>query len=618
MKKRIKMILIGILFALYSIGMDVGLKTIISVNAATISEECSPSIDSMMTSVRSYIIKKDTNPDFSSIWNVFDLMRSGLDVPEQYQLTFYKNTLNYLTANNWKITRNRYTDYSKLILAMTVIGKNAQNLEGHNLFYYLSDFTNVKKQGFNGPIWALIALKSHPTYEIPRNAEAVEQTTEEGLVQYLLDKEIPGGGWSLDGINADSDITGMTIQALAPYYDKREEVKKAIDRALYWLSASQQSSGGYATFGNETSESTAQIIVALSSLGIDCNQDSRFIKNRKSPLDALCQYYLAEGGFMHMLPGSDGGVREINGMATEQGMYAMVAYKRLLEGKTSLYDLSDLRLSLEGRAEENSSKEEESTENPSPAKPENNTEALKVKVSKVSLDYSQVTLDKGKKKSLKVTVFPSNASEKAVSWTSSNKKIASVSQSGLVTAVKKGTATITVTAKDGSGVKASCTVIVKEVSTKTVNKKPAVSTSKKQLPTGSVKTGNVTKQSPTGPVQTGNAAKEEDVDQNGDSNSSGEQEQNPAEGESTESGWSFEGEDYVAENYENDDISEEDTEEENSEISEESEEDVDQNDRNLNGRKTSGPLPYVLSGTGILGTIGFFIFYVKKGKKKTK
>ena len=81
-------------------------------------------------------------------------------------------------------------------------------------------------------------------------------------------------------------------------------------------------------------------------------------------------------------------------------------------------------------------------------------------VSSISLNESKVTLMVGGTSKLTATVLPENASEKSVSWTSSNEGVATVDDNGLITAVAEGSATITCTANDGSGVSATCTVTV--------------------------------------------------------------------------------------------------------------------------------------------------------------
>lgn len=84
-----------------------------------------------------------------------------------------------------------------------------------------------------------------------------------------------------------------------------------------------------------------------------------------------------------------------------------------------------------------------------------------VKVSRITLSASTgLTLTKGQTQKLTATVAPANATNQAVTWKTSDKNVATVSENGLVTAVGGGNAIITCTAKDGSGVKATCKVTV--------------------------------------------------------------------------------------------------------------------------------------------------------------
>ena len=83
-----------------------------------------------------------------------------------------------------------------------------------------------------------------------------------------------------------------------------------------------------------------------------------------------------------------------------------------------------------------------------------------VKVSKITLAGTISKLAAGKKVTLKATVQPSNADNKKLSWKTSNPKVAVVSGNGVVTAKGAGTATITATAADGSGVKGTYKVSV--------------------------------------------------------------------------------------------------------------------------------------------------------------
>lgn len=93
------------------------------------------------------------------------------------------------------------------------------------------------------------------------------------------------------------------------------------------------------------------------------------------------------------------------------------------------------------------------------------------KISRITLDKSYASVEKGLSISLVATISPSDATNKEVVWTSSNKKVATVSDTGVVKGIKEGTAKITASAVDGSGKKAVCkiTVITPAVGVKYIN-----------------------------------------------------------------------------------------------------------------------------------------------------
>ena len=267
-------------------------------------------------------------------WMVIGLARSGRPVPAGY----YDNVVEYVKAKadaNERLHPAKVTDNARVILALTAIGKDVTNVGGHNLLRGLDNMAYVQTQGINGPIFTLIALDSH-------NYPTMGDVTREKLIQVILDAQLTDGGWDLSGTKADPDMTAMAIQALAPYYKTNETVKAAVDKALEALSALQRNDGGFGSWGTINSESCDQVIVALTALGIDPTADSRFVKNGLTVLDALASFYVTGGGFKHTADG------ERNGMATEQGYYALAAYYRFVNAQTRLYDMTDVTIQTGG------------------------------------------------------------------------------------------------------------------------------------------------------------------------------------------------------------------------------------------------------------------------------
>lgn len=267
---------------------------------------------------------------FGSEWLVIALARSGRDVPDSY----YDSVVKAVQDADGVLSDRKFTEYSRTILALTAIGKDPTNVGGYDLLSKLADMDDVTFQGLNGAIFALIALDSNK-YDVPAVADGGKQVTRDGLVAYILEQQLSDGGWALSGDSADPDMTAMALQALAAYRTGDKAVQSAVDKALKTLSDMQHSDGGYSSWGTLNSESCAQVIIALTALGIDPAKDSRFAKNGLTVLDALLSF-AADGGFRHTADG------ERNDMATEQALCALTAYARLLDGKTALYDMTDV------------------------------------------------------------------------------------------------------------------------------------------------------------------------------------------------------------------------------------------------------------------------------------
>lgn len=305
----------------------------------TVPAFAASSVQSEVQGSAAYMVSAVKSPEVGSIggeWAIIGLARFGYTVPANYYDDYYARVEKYVKNCSGVLHERKYTEYSRVILALTAIGRDPSNVAGYNLLTPLGDFEKTIWQGLNGPIWALIALDSG-NYEIPKNPSAKTQATRQLYIDEILNNQMKDGGWSLTGTGeSDVDITAMALQALAKYQDQKA-VKTATDSALTWLSKNQDSKGGYASWGTTNVESVAQVIVALCELGMDLN-DSRFVKNGHTLTENLLSFRQANGGFYHVLDGSDGN----NQMSAEQGFYALVAIDRAENGKNSLYRMGDV------------------------------------------------------------------------------------------------------------------------------------------------------------------------------------------------------------------------------------------------------------------------------------
>ena len=285
----------------------------------TVPALAASSVQSEVQSSAAYMVSAVKAPEVGSIggeWAIIGLARSGYSVPADYYDEYYTRVEKYVKNCSGVLHERKYTEYSRVILALTAIGRDPSKVAGYNLLMPLGDFEKTIWQGLNGPIWALIALD---------------------YIDEILNNQMKDGGWSLTGTGeSDVDITAMALQALAKYQDQKA-VKTATDSALTWLSKNQDSKGGYASWGTTNVESVAQVIVALCELGMNLN-DSRFVKNGHTLTENLLSFRQSNGGFYHVLDGSDGN----NQMSSEQGFYALVAIDRAANGQNSLYRMSDV------------------------------------------------------------------------------------------------------------------------------------------------------------------------------------------------------------------------------------------------------------------------------------
>ena len=299
-----------------------------------------------LRNVLEYVKAETHNPSLGSTygeWAVLAEARGNVSASVWYD-KYLSNMATTVASKNGKLdntkTQTKHTEYSRVILALTSIGEDATKFKGSNgtvynlvepLFEKNGSTYRVSEQGNNGTAFALIALDSGNYYD-----NATGTTARNAWINSLLDAQISDGSWGIDADfpGSNVDMTAMVVQALAPYCSTNANVKDAVDKAVKWLSAEYQKTGDY-----DSSESAAQVIVALSALNIDAKIDSRFQHNGISVLSNFLSYADPNSkGFLHdKQPNST-----VNQMASEQAAYTLVAYDRYVNGSKRLYDMSDV------------------------------------------------------------------------------------------------------------------------------------------------------------------------------------------------------------------------------------------------------------------------------------
>jgi len=289
-------------------------------------------------------------------WYPIGLGRIGYNDNYEAYLAVIHNHVVERYKTEHQLSEMKATEWHRISLAILAAGGDPTNVQGINLIedgtYNRGLKNSLGVQGLNGWIWGLITLDSM-RYNVPADADL----TRAELIQEIMKFQLEDGGFSFYQDEANPDMTAMAIQALAPYYNSNEtftyeqkdlnktvtkSVNEVINEALEKLSAMQNDQGGYASWDEENVESAAQVMVALTALGINPLEDKRFIKNNKSLLDNIMSYRMEDGGFIHSKtynPENPSSLPdESNSMAGEQVLYALVSLYRLENGYRSLYD----------------------------------------------------------------------------------------------------------------------------------------------------------------------------------------------------------------------------------------------------------------------------------------
>ena len=261
---------------------------------------------------------------YGSEWEIFTLTRSGHPLSEA-QIAAYLDSVETTYKGQTKPIDRKPTTQARVALALTVLGQNAADFRGLDFISMLVNNPDMEV-GSNEPAWTLIALDTMG-YEVPQGSK----WTRESLIDETLRYQTPNKGFGLfNNKQSNVDMTGMILQALAPYYLKGEaKVVEAVDGALDYLREIRDPNGGYGSV-----ESGAQVLTALTALNIDpLDKENGFAVRKSNPITALHAYRTEEGFAFN---------GTVTAMSNIQALYGMESYIRFHNGQTRLYDLTDL------------------------------------------------------------------------------------------------------------------------------------------------------------------------------------------------------------------------------------------------------------------------------------
>jgi LPXTG-motif cell wall-anchored protein len=242
---------------------------------------------------------------------------------EKIDTTFLNESIEDIKANGVKDISN--TDMEKLIMGLKAAGYTPYNFQGYNL---VSELLNRDINTFliNDAVFGIF------TYNYA-NIKEEYKVTKDKLANIILESKLTyekdGNkmvGWTYYGEKIDPDMTGAAINALSEFYSTKSEVKSSIDSAVKTLSKLQNESGYSVSQYGLASETTAFVILGLTSIGIDPEGET-FTKTKGDLVSALLSFKSKDEGFKHLVEDLT-----LNYTSTEEALRALIAVR---EYKTS-------------------------------------------------------------------------------------------------------------------------------------------------------------------------------------------------------------------------------------------------------------------------------------------
>jgi len=292
-----------------------------------------------------YLMEQYADAALGSEWAIIGMARAGVPGCEDFFAKYLDNLTATLDETNGVLgeevvdgeTVYTYTDYARVVMALTALGLDPTNFSGYNLVTPLTSLEKIAAQGTNAVIFALIALDCGD-YDAEVRTEYLD---------YLKDNELEDGGFEFSpGWDLDVDTTAMAVTALLPYADV-DGVQEVIDRAVAVMNTSRFDTGLFGGMWGESADTTGQIIMTLCDLGINpMTENAEWFGDGINPVTALMEssFDAESGGFsMSYLDWTTGElVVSINAMTSNQVLRALAACIRFSEGKTGVYDMTDV------------------------------------------------------------------------------------------------------------------------------------------------------------------------------------------------------------------------------------------------------------------------------------
>lgn len=289
-------------------------------------------------------------------WAIFALGRNQEEGCEKLYEDYYQGVL-ALLADPAKLIPS---DYIRLSLSLTAIGIDPRNVEGNDLLEKIDQADREKyfQMSTGSLAYALALMERYP--------DSFSGTLKEDTIQKILDAQQADGSfdYTVGGGYPDPDSTAQAMQGLMLLGDTyASEIQAAVD----WLKAQMNEDGAILNWGAANPSSTAQVLIAFAQKGEVPANDQE-----KTLYDGIMTFALDNGSFLDT--NWQTGELEYNEYTTGQCFQALVAYSRMVNGQSALFDLSDAAVAPRPKPEdekpESGSSSSQASSEPSSAREE--------------------------------------------------------------------------------------------------------------------------------------------------------------------------------------------------------------------------------------------------------